>query len=36
MSDDDRLLWRLFALMPCLPELSSPQLLRWIANEDEA
>ncbi len=36
MSDDDRLFWRLFALMHCLPELSSPQLLRWIAQEDEA
>ncbi|WP_264628889.1 hypothetical protein [Candidatus Symbiopectobacterium sp. NZEC135] len=36
MSDDDRLFWRLFALMHCLPELSSPQLLRWIAQQDEA
>lgn len=35
MSDDDRLFWRLFALIQCLPELSLPQLLRWLAQGEE-
>ncbi|KML67773.1 NifB/NifX family molybdenum-iron cluster-binding protein [Pectobacterium peruviense] len=34
MSDDDRLFWRLFALIQCLPELSPPQLLHWL-NQGE-
>ncbi|WP_192457813.1 NifB/NifX family molybdenum-iron cluster-binding protein [Musicola keenii] len=34
MSDDDVLFWRLFALIQCLPELSPPQLLNWLSQDN--
>lgn len=35
LSEDDAFFWRLLALIQCLPELSLPQLLRWIDPGEE-